>query len=254
MEFIDIIKEAGEILKEGFYASKSVSYKSSVDLVTQYDIKVEEALKKGLQKLYKGYEIVAEESFEGGDIPQKAVIIDPIDGTTNFVHKIPFVCISVGVWEDGEPVEAAVYNPILDELFFAQSQKGAFLNFEPIRVSKTSRLIESLIATGFPYAKVRREREFEWAVNSVFEILPKSRDLRRLGAAALDISYVACGRFDGFFELGLKPWDVAAAVLILKEAGGAVSDEKGDPYEWSEIIVSSNFLIHDQILSSLAKW
>jgi len=175
----EILREAGEIFLEGYHGKKAVLKKGSVDLVTEYDRRIEEFL----IERFAGYglPVVGEESF-AGSLPDSAIFIDPIDGTTNFVHKIPFCCISVGVWQDGEPVEAAVYNPVLSELFWAKRGEGAFLNDEPIRVSDTSRLIDALIATGFPYTKVERGRDYRFVLKSMERLLPLTRDIRRLGS------------------------------------------------------------------------
>ncbi len=247
----EILREAGELFLEGYHGKKVVQKKGSVDLVTEYDRRIEEFLKERFAKY--GLPVVGEESF-AGSLPDSAIFIDPIDGTTNFVHKIPFCCISVGVWEDGEPVEAAVYNPVLSELFWAKRGAGAFLNDEPIRVSETSRLIDALIATGFPYTKVKRGRDYRFVLKSMERLLPLTRDIRRLGSAALDLCYVAAGRFDGFYEVNLKPWDVAAGMLLVTEAGGRVSDHRGEAYSFGEIVVATNGHIHADLVANLGRW
>ncbi len=246
-----IVKEAGEILKSGYFKDKKVSFKGDVDLVTEYDVKIENFLKERL----KGYSlpIVGEESFEG-EYPHSAIYIDPIDGTTNFVHNIAYTAISVGIWEDGEPVEGVVYNPILEELFYAKKGEGAYLNGQKIEVSLHSRLIDSLIATGFPYTKTKMGKDFHFVIESLKNILPKTRDIRRLGSAAIDLCYVACGRFAGFYEVNLKPWDVAAGVLIVREAGGKVTNNGGQKYRFGDIIVATNGKIHDELLKNLASY
>jgi myo-inositol-1(or 4)-monophosphatase len=250
-ELMGAVKEAAKILKKGFFEKKEVEKKGSVDLVTEYDRRIEEFLKERFAHL--GVPVVAEESF-CGKIPSSAVIIDPIDGTTNFIHQIPFVGISVALWVDGEPLEGVVCNPILDEIFWAKRGNGAFLNDEPIRVSETSRLIDALIATGFPYTKVERGRDYRFVLKSMERLLPLTRDIRRLGSAALDLCYVAAGRFDGFYEVGLRPWDVAAGVLIVTEAGGRVSDHRGEVYRFGEIVVATNGHIHDTLVANLGRW
>ena len=248
---IRTVREAGEILKEGYYGKKKVEFKGSVDLVTEYDRKIEEFLSARLSSL--GLPIVGEESFSG-EYPKSGIFIDPIDGTTNFVHHLAFTCISVGVWEDGEPKEAVVYNPILDELFYAKKKEGAYLNGEPIKVSETKKLIEALIATGFPYTKTERGADFRFVMESMERLLPKTRDIRRFGSAALDLCYVACGRFAGFYEVNLKPWDVAAGILIVQEAGGKVSNHLGKPYSFGDIIVATNGVIHEDLIENLGRW
>ena len=254
LKLIDIVKEAGEILKYGYYHSKKIGFKSEVDLVTEYDLKIENFLKERLKDLYPAFEIVAEESFKEAQIPSKAIFIDPIDGTTNFVHSIAYTCISVGIWEEGEPIEGVVYNPILDELFFAKRGEGAFLNDKRVFVSNTSKLINSLIATGFPYTKIEMGKDYRWVIDTMKKILPKTRDIRRLGSAAIDLCYVACGRFSGFYEVNLKPWDVAAGILMVKEAGGKVYNHKGEEYRFGDIIVATNSKIDRELIDSLVKY
>jgi len=249
----EIIKEAGKLLKEGFEAKKEIHKKGSVDLLTQYDVMIEEFLKPRLQKEYPGFEVVAEESFEG-DIASDAIFIDPIDGTTNFVHHIVYCCVSVGVFKGGKPFEGAVFNPILDEFFYAKRGEGAFLNGQRIAVSDTTKLIDALLATGFPYTKVKKGKDYRFVIDSMASLLPKTRDIRRLGSAAIDLAYVACGRFSGFYEVNLKPWDVAAGILLVEEAGGVVSNHKGEPYRFGDIIVASNGHIHQELLKNLGEW
>ena len=250
---IALLQEAGEILKEGYFGQKRVYKKGSVDLVTEYDKKIEEFLKPRVAELFEGFEVVAEESFEG-EIPPKAIFIDPIDGTTNFVHQIAYTCISVGVWEDGRPLEGAIYNPILDELFWARRGEGAYLNGQRIEVAPTKELIDALLATGFPYTKTQKGRDFRFVIESMERLLPHTRDIRRLGSAAVDLSYVACGRFAGFYEVNLKPWDVAAGILMVEEAGGIVTNHLGEPYRFGDIIVATNGHIHRQLLRHLGSW
>ena len=250
-----IVKEAGEILKYGYYNAKKVDFKSEVDLVTEYDVKIENFLKEKISKIYPDFEIVAEESFDNlDDIPKKAIFIDPIDGTTNFVHNIAYVGISIGIYEDGIPIEGVVYNPILDELFEAKKGAGAFLNGEKLRVSKSKTLTSSLIATGFPYTKIKKGKDYKWVIDTMANLLPKTRDIRRLGSASIDLSYVACGRFSGFYEINLKPWDVAAGILLVKEAGGEVTNHKGENYKFGDIIVATNGFIHKKMIENMAKY
>ena len=250
-KLIEIVKEAGEILKYGYYHEKKINYKSEIDLVTQYDLKIEKFLKEKLHYLYPDYEIVAEESYKGNKISNRSIFIDPIDGTTNFVHNIAYVCISLGIWIDNKPVEAVVYNPILDELFWAKKDIGAFLNDQKIYVSKSEKLTTSLIATGFPYTKIKKGKDYRWVIDTMANLLPYTRDIRRLGAAAIDLCYVACGRFAGFYEINLKPWDVAAGILLVKEAGGKVTNHLGKEYKFGDIIVASNGLIHNELVKNM---
>jgi len=177
---IAIAQEAGTLFLEGYHAHKEISYKSDVDLVTQYDVAVEALLKKLLGEHFTEHTLVAEESSDDRTFPEKAIYIDPIDGTTNFVHGIPFCAISIGIWEGQEPVAGCVYNPVLEELFYAERGKGATLNGEPIRVDTAKTLPRSLIATGFPYTKIDRGADYEWVMASMAALLPHTRDIRRL--------------------------------------------------------------------------
>lgn len=247
-----IVLEAGMLLSEGYKKSKEITYKSAVDLVTQYDLQIELFLKKKLAASFEGYTLVGEETNEGITYPEKAIYIDPIDGTTNFVHGIPFVAISIGIWEAQKAVAGIVYNPILNELFYAQAGEGATLNGLPLRVTDTSELNKSLIATGFPYTKFEKGKDFEWVMQTMHSVLPHTRDMRRLGSAAIDLCYLARGTFDGFYELNLKPWDVAAGLLIVLEAGGKISKENGRGYTLdAPVIVATNGRIHEALISKM---
>jgi len=251
----EALREAGELFLKGYRAPKEVRHKGTVDLVTQYDVAIEERLIKRLGELFPKYQVVGEESGDAEKRPQKAIYLDPIDGTTNFVHTIPFCAISLGVWEENTPIAAAVYNPVLDELFVAQKGAGAFLNGQQLAVSDTADLQQSLLATGFPYTKVNKGRDYRWVLQSMANLLPHTQDIRRLGSAALDLCYVARGIYDGFYECNLKPWDVAAGILLVEEAGGRVSDWRGEPYRLGDpVIVASNGKNHDKIIQKLADY
>jgi myo-inositol-1(or 4)-monophosphatase len=244
--------EAGAIFKDGFYSVKEIQLKGTVDLVTQYDIAVEEFLIPRLSKLYPDLEIIGEESFKGETYPASGVFIDPIDGTTNFAHGLPFCAISIGVWRDGEAIQGVVYNPILNEVFWAESGTGAFCNDKKLEVSKTNTLQNALVSTGFPYTKSDGGADFEWTMKRLANVLPKTRDIRRYGSASLDICYLARGVYDCFYEINLKAWDTAAAAVILKEAGGEVSNEFGAPYTLNDrCIVGSNTALHSGFINLL---
>lgn len=253
-KLIDIVKECRELFLEGYSADKEVRYKGSVDLVTEYDVEIEKYLAVKLLEAFEGFVIVGEESSTGKNIkyPKKAIYVDPIDGTTNFIHRVPFCAISVGIWEDGEPVAGVVYNPVLDECFSAQKGKGAYLNGQSIHVSKQDDFQQSLICTGFPYTKVQKGADYEWVLSALANLLPVTRDIRRTGSASIDLCYVACGKFDAYYECNLKPWDVAAGILIVQEAFGEVSDENGAGYRLDKhIIACSNGAIHDKLVRFL---
>lgn len=250
-----VVIEAGKLFEEGFHAAKEVRHKGVVDLVTQYDVAVEELLKKHLAEVMPEFTLIGEESGDEQMRAGKAIYIDPIDGTTNFIHKIPVCAISVGVWVDGVPAAGIVYNPILNELFAAEAGVGAFHNGRPIRVSETVELQQSLLSTGFPYTKVEMGRDFRWVIETMKSLLPFTQDIRRLGAASVDLCYVANGIFDGFYECNLKPWDVAAGILLVTEAGGRISNHRGEPYRLGDpIIVATNGKNHDALLEKIADY
>ncbi len=247
-----IALEAGKLVRAGYHASKTIHHKGVVDLVTEYDVRVEELILKRLAEHFPGYTLVGEESHEGSYHYDRAIYIDPIDGTTNFIHGIPHLGVSIGVWEEGKPTMAVVYNPILHELFWAEAGEGAWCNDTPLQVSSQTELQQSLIATGFPYAKVNEGVEYRWVIDVLTSLLPHIRDIRRLGAAAIDLCYLAQGRTDAFYEIDLKPWDVAAGILIVQEAGGKISNQIGAPFFFDDKgIVASNGHTHDQLLAHL---
>ncbi len=254
-ELIKIIKEAGKIIEVGYKEQVTIDKKSATELVTKYDKEVEIFLISKISKLYSDFEIVGEESFCGTSLPKKAIFIDPIDGTTNFVHKIPHLAISVGIWDSGKPIEAIVYNPILNELYTAQENSGSFLNGERIYVTNENKLQNSIIATGFPYVKHEMGKEYHFVIDTITKLLPKIRDIRRLGAAAIDLCYLAEGKVNGFYEVNLQPWDVAAGILIVTEAGGKISGIRGADYALeNQILVASNGKIHNLLLDNLGEF
>lgn len=252
-ELIKIIKNAGKILKEGFYTDKSISFKAKKDLVTQFDVAVEQYLKKKFSKKFKGFNIIAEESDNANIEFNNSIIIDPIDGTTNFVNGVPHTAISVGVYKNKKPYLAVVYNPILDELYTAKIGKGAYLNGKKLKVSQENNFQKALLATGFPYSSGNDENDLNDVVKKIKDVLPLCQDLRRLGSASIDLCYVARGTFDGYYEMNLKPWDVSAGVLILTEAGGMVSNISGNEYNLFEdkYLVATNGKIHNELIKNL---
>ena len=258
MKKIKILKsialEAGKIVREGFHTNKKVTHKGLVDLVTEYDVETEKFILEALKKDFPDYILIGEESHsENEDYhAKKAIYIDPIDGTTNFIHGIPHLAISIGIWENGTPLMAVVYNPIVDEMFWAQAGEGAYCNGVKLSVSPQTDLQQSLIATGFPYAKVNQGIEYKWVIQSLTDLLPHIRDIRRLGAAALDLCYLAEGKTDAFYEIDLKPWDVAAGILILLESGGKVTNTSGGVFDFDDKgVVASNGKVHSQLLEYL---
>ena len=250
-----IALQAGEIVRRGFHSSKEIRHKGAVDLVTQYDVETETYLLDALAEAFPDCTLAGEESYAGTYDLERAIYIDPIDGTTNFVHGIPHLAISLGLWETGEPRLAVVYNPILDELFWAERGAGAWRGQERLHVSEDTVLQNALIATGFPYAKVNRGPEYRWVAEAFSTLLPQIQDFRRLGAAALDLSYLSGGIFAGFYEIDLKPWDVAAGILLVQEAGGAVSNLEGTPYRFGDKgIIAGTPVIHRILLETLPEY
>lgn len=252
-DLIKIIKKAGKILKNGFYENKNVTFKGKKDLVTKYDIEVEEYLKKEFSKTFKDFNIIAEEQDNSKITFSNSIIIDPIDGTTNFVNGIVHTAISVGIYKDKKPYIGVVYNPILDELYYAKVSKGAYLNGKKISVSKEDSLEKSLIATGFPYSSSSNKDDLKDVLQKIENLLPNCQDLRRLGSASIDLCLVAKGVFDGYYEMNLKAWDVSAGIIILNEAGGKVTNLKGENYDLfkDKYIVATNSKIHNELLLKL---
>jgi myo-inositol-1(or 4)-monophosphatase len=232
---------------------KDITFKGKKDLVTQYDVAVENFLKEKFSKEFTQFNIIAEESNNQDVQFNNSIIIDPIDGTTNFVNQVPHCAISVGVYQNQEPLLAIVYNPILDELYTAQKNKGAFLNGEKLFVSKDNELKTSLVATGFPYSNATNQDDLEWVIRNLKSVLPNVQDIRRLGSAAIDLCLVARGTYAAYYEINLKAWDVSAGILILQEAGGKITNIKNDKYNLFEdkCLVASNSTIHTQILEKL---
>ena len=252
-KLIEIIKEAGEILKEGFYTKKDVTFKAKKDLVTKYDVGIENFLKEKFSKEFSDFNIIAEESDNSKIEFNNSIIIDPIDGTTNFVNGVPHTAISVGVYKDKKPYIGIVYNPILNELYEAKIGEGAFLNGKRLTVSAENDFQKALISTGFPYTSGTNEDDLNDVIKKIKDILPLCQDIRRLGSASIDLCMVARGTYEGYYEMNLKAWDVSAGILILTEAGGKVSSIDGSEYKLFEdkYIVATNSEIHDSIITNL---
>lgn len=219
-----LAREAGSILRSGYNKEHTVHYKGTIDLVTETDHASEAFLLREIKSAFPGGHILAEESGNIQGSNEDIWYIDPLDGTVNYAHHIPIFCVSIGFAANGRMTLGVVYDPLRDELFSAEKGKGAFLNGKQIRVSETSSLERSLLVTGFPYDTWDTELDnFKY-----FERLAKkTQGVRRLGSAALDACYVGAGRFDGFWEFKLKPWDVAAGGLIAAEAGAVVTSIDG---------------------------
>ncbi len=243
---VDAAREAGAILLTEFDRPQKIAYKGEVDLVTEADRRSEELIVARLRSQFPQHRIVAEEGGKTGAAADSRYCwyVDPLDGTTNFAHGYPCFAVSIGLLEDGEPLVAAVFNPISRELFTAMRGEGAYLNQKRIRVSPVPRLSKALLATGFPSQK----RVENPNIHYYWEFTLHSHGVRRDGSAALDLCSVACGRFDGFWEFGLKSWDTAAGMLLVREAGGLITDFAGRPYHPGDPeILASNGLIHTEM-------
>ncbi|MEK7803103.1 MAG: inositol monophosphatase family protein [Deltaproteobacteria bacterium] len=246
---IDAAKSAGLLLKRNIGRRHTIEFKGVIDVVTEMDIKAEDMIMKTIKARFPEHGILTEESFEQKSGSGYRWIIDPLDGTTNYLHGFPIFCVSIALEREGEIILGVVFNPMLNELFTAEKGKGAYLNSKRIRVSGISELTKSLLATGFPY-DVRTSPDNN--ISHFANLAVRAQAIRRAGSAALDMCYVACGRFDGFWELKLKPWDTAAAMLIIKEAGGIVTDFNGSAFSlYSGETLASNGLVHDEMIEIL---
>lgn len=244
------VRAAGERIRQGIGAIKSVRFKGPIDLVTETDEAVEAALRESLGRILPEADFYGEESASGALPQQTCWIVDPVDGTTNYAHGLQHVAVSVALWQGGRPVFGVVYLPVLDELFWAVAGGGAYLGQTRITVSATGRLEHSLVATGFPYTVAEQVQAH---IQVLGRVLPRCQGIRRLGSAATDLAYVACGRFEGFYEAGLKPWDVAAGWLLVEEAGGRVTDAAGAPFCFeAPWIVATNGRVHAELVSLVA--
>jgi myo-inositol-1(or 4)-monophosphatase len=234
-------REAGEVLRGGFGWQHSVRYKGEVDLVTEVDEQAERVIKEILLGAFPSYGILAEESGRSSGEEDTRWIVDPLDGTTNYAHRLPIFAVSIALERAGEVIIGVVHDPMREETFIAERGGGATLNSEPIRVSDTDEPIRALIATGFPYDRTEMPEALE-----LFErFAALTRGLRRLGSTALDLCYVSAGKLDGDYERGIWEWDIAAGALILEEAGGKVTDYRGGELNLEgRQIVASNGALH----------
>ncbi|XP_052180665.1 inositol monophosphatase 3-like isoform X2 [Diospyros lotus] len=224
---VDAAKKAGDIIRKSFYQTKHVEYKGQVDLVTETDKACEDLIFNHIRQHFPSHKFIGEETTAACGFMELTAeptwIVDPVDGTTNFVHGFPFVCVSIGLTIEKVPIVGVVYNPIMDELFTAIDGKGAFLNGKPIKVSSQSELVKSLLGTEGGTNRDQSTRDaFTKRINY---LLSKVRSLRWCGSSALDLCGIACGRLDLFYQFGFGgPWDVAAGAVIVKEAGGVLFD------------------------------
>ncbi len=249
---LDAVKKtavtAGKMIKRHLGRVRRIEYKGAINIVTDVDKKAEALIIKELKKSFPDYGVLAEESPEQKRGSAKW-IIDPLDGTTNFAHGFPFFAVSIGLEKEGRVVLGAVYDPLREELFYARRGKGAFLNKKKIGVSTVKKIAKSFLATGFSYTFKDKKNN---NINNFANFMQASLAVRRAGAASLDLCYVACGRFDGFWELDLFPWDMAAAAVIIEEAGGKLSDFRGRKFSlYNNNILASNGYIHSRMVKIL---
>ncbi|XP_011095950.1 inositol monophosphatase 3 [Sesamum indicum] len=252
---VDAAKKAGEIIRSGFYETKHVEHKGQVDLVTETDKACEELVFNFLKQRFPDHKFIGEETTAAcgaSELTHEPTwIVDPLDGTTNFVHGFPFVCVSIGLTIEQVPTVGVVYNPIMDELFTAIRGKGAFLNGKPIKASSQTELVKSLLVTE---AGTKRDKPtLDASTNRINSLLFKVRSLRMTGSCALNLCGIACGRLDLFYEQGFGgPWDVAAGAVIVTEAGGLVFDPSGKDFDiTSQRVAASNPLLKDAFIEAL---
>jgi len=248
---VEAALKAGNILREGFGSTFKISNKSGINnLVTEYDFKAENAIIDTIKSYFPEHKFLAEETGSTGkEDSDFQWIIDPLDGTVNFAHAIPIFSVSIAVRKGKDILCGIIYNPMLDELFVAKTGHGAFLNGNQIQVSQTENINRALLVTGFPYNVNENPHN---CVDTFVNIVQSGIPIRRLGSAALDLAYVAAGRFDGFWESSLFPWDMAAGYLLVREAGGTITQYDGENF-WidSQTILATNGVIHNQILERI---
>lgn len=247
----DVARGAGEILRQNYGRKQTVHFKGEINLVTEVDRRSEAYIMERIARAFPGHGILSEESSEVPSSTSYRWIADPLDGTTNYAHGYPCFCVSIAVERGEELLAGAVFDPLLGEMYAAAAGEGARLNGAPISVSSTELLRRSLLSTGFAYDVNTAEDD---NMDLFREFVLTGQAIRRDGSAALDLCYVACGRFDGFWELSLKPWDTAAGVLILRESGGLATRLDGSSYDIRRPeILASNGRIHEQMISVIRR-
>ena len=246
---VEIVLRAGDIQLSRRASGFRVDKKGTIDLVTEVDVECERMCRAVIAERFPSHDVLAEELSSGPaerPVSTHRWVFDPIDGTTNYAHGLPIYCSSLALEIDGRPEAAAIYDPTRRELFTAERGEGAYLNGSRLSVSTTTDLIDSLLVTGFPYDVHQQNTDL---VDLFGAFLGQARAVRRLGSAALDLCYVAAGRFEGFWEQHLKPWDVAAGALVVTEAGGRVTGMDGSPFDPAAAhLVASNGQVHDAVL------
>lgn len=240
----DLAREAGVLLMS-FFGNVSIEYKGEVDLVTKADRASEKMIVERIRKQWPEHDLIGEEGSRRETGSDFRWYVDPLDGTTNFAHGYPVFCVSMALEYKGERIAGVVFDPSRNEMFAAEKGSGAQLNGQPAHVSSTPQLKESLVATGFPSHKRHKNPN----INFYHQITLRSHGVRRAGSAALDLCYTACGRFDAYWEFNLNPWDTAAGVLLVEEAGGKVTNFSGGPFEIaSREVLASNTVLHEEVL------
>jgi myo-inositol-1(or 4)-monophosphatase len=246
---IEAVQAAGIYLREslGLVSAETVIYKGAIDIVTIHDIRAQQIIIETLSRVFPNYSYLTEEEQDVSKIAGSGWrwILDPLDGTSNYAHGYPHFCVSLALEVSGQIELGVVYAPIFDEMFTSVRGEGALLGGNPIHPSSTSRLTDSIMATGFPYDQ---EHNLQSCFDGLRRIAPAIRSPRVLGAAALDICYVASGRLDAYWDVELAPWDMAAATLIVREAGGQVTDVKGAAFDHlGPTVIASNGILHAAI-------
>jgi myo-inositol-1(or 4)-monophosphatase len=248
-----MLESSGKILRR-HYGKARVSKKGRADLLTQADLESQDSALSMIRRAFPDHDYLAEEKGRKLTGARRCWVIDPLDGTTNYAHGYPAFCTSIALLEDGKPLVAGVFDPSRDETFLAEAGRGARLNGRTLSVSATRRLGESLLITGFPYDRAERSHFY---VELFRDLMTRCHDIRRSGSAALDMCWIAAGRADGFWELGLSPWDVAAGLLIVEEAGGRVTDFRGRPWaglgDYGKQTLATNGKVHAEIAAVLRR-
>jgi myo-inositol-1(or 4)-monophosphatase len=246
---LNVIQEAGDLLREKFQTEFAVSHKGIINLVTEVDLAAEHLIVSRIRKTFPNHSILAEEKHNDSSAAAVQWIIDPLDGTTNYAHGYPFFSVSIGLEIDGEVEWGAVLDPVRNELYTARRGNGACCNGDSLSVSTVRSLDASLLATGFPY-DIRTSNQNNLGNFCAFAV--RTQGIRRSGSAAIDLCHVAAGCIDGFWELKLNPWDCAAGYLMIREAGGVVTDFRGQPGSiYEREVIASNGLIHQEMIAIL---
>lgn len=247
---IELARSAGEILRQRFGKPQQVDYKGLTDLVTEADHRSEQFIIQQIRDNFPNHAIVGEESGVHSGSENDQWYVDPLDGTINYAHGVPLFCVSIGYARNGQLQAGVIYDPIQNECFSAERGKGAWLNGKPIQVSQASELIKSLLVTGFPY-DIRTTSDTNLEHFSYFTL--HSQSVRRLGSAALDMAYVAAGRLDAYWQLSIKPWDIAAGVLLVQEANGKVTNLQGGPdfFKPPYALIAAAPGIYEQVLAGI---